>query len=187
MPAIFLIAVALAMDAFAVSVSTGMCARNFLPRHALLMGAYFGIFQSGMTLIGWFLGQSVSRYVEAYGHFVAFTLLAYIGIRMIVEAVKKDRSCETAAAQPSVTHLRLTVLGVATSVDALVVGVSLAFLKVSIVFSASIIGLVAFALSTAGGLLGKRLGTLFQTRAEIAGGAVLILIGVKILLENLVG
>lgn len=187
MLAIFLIAVALAMDAFAVSVSTGMCARNFLPRHALLMGVYFGIFQSGMTLIGWFLGQSVSRYVEAYGSYVAFALLAYIGIRMIGEAVKKDPSCKTSDAQPAVTHLRLTALGVATSIDALVVGVSLAFINVNIAYAASVIGIVAFALSTAGGLLGKRLGTLFQTRAEIIGGAVLILIGVKILLENLIG
>ena len=183
---VFLIAVSLALDAFAVSVSSGISVRGFCWRHAVKMGLYFGLFQFGMPLIGWFLGSSVSAYIEAVDHWIAFGLLAVIGGRMVWEALR--RSCgEEEAASTDLSARRLVVLAVATSIDALAVGVSMAFMDVDILISAVVIGVVAFVLSVVGGLLGKRLGCLFQRRAEVVGGVVLIAIGVKILVEHLGG
>ena len=183
---VFLIAVSLALDAFAVSVSSGISVKGFSWRHGVKMGLYFGFFQFAMPLIGWFLGSSVSTYIEAMDHWVAFALLAVIGGRMVWGAM--HTACgEEEAAPTDLTARRLVVLAVATSIDALAVGVSMAFMEVNILFSAIVIGVVAFALSVAGGLLGKRLGCLFQRRAELVGGLVLIAIGVKILAEHLGG
>lgn len=180
----FLIAVSLAMDAFAVSVSSGISVPGFGWKHAVKMGAYFGFFQLAMPLLGWLLGSGVSQYIEAVDHWIAFGLLAFIGGRMVWEALKKGcGEAEQPAADLSAR--RLTVLAVATSIDALAVGVSMAFIDVNILFAAVVIGLVAFVLSVLGGLMGRRLGCLFQRRAEVAGGLVLIGIGVKILLEHL--
>jgi len=185
---IFLIAVSLALDAFAVSVSSGISVPGFGWKHAVKMGLYFGGFQFAMPLIGWFLGSSVSAYIEAVDHWIAFGLLAFIGGRMVVGAWGKD-SCQREESPAELTARRLTVLAVATSIDALAVGVSMAFMvtDVSILFSACVIGVVAFVLSVVGGLAGRRLGCLFQKRAELVGGLVLIGIGVKILIEHLMG
>lgn len=183
---VFLIAVSLALDAFAVSVSSGISVKGFCWKHSVKMGLYFGFFQFAMPLIGWFLGSSVSAYIEAVDHWIAFGLLALIGGRMVWEAVHK--ACgEEADAVTELTARRLIVLAVATSIDALAVGVSMAFMDVNILFSAIVIGAVAFILSAVGGLLGRRLGCLFQRRAEIVGGVVLIGIGAKILVEHLTG
>lgn len=182
---ILLIAVSLAMDAFAVSVSSGISVPGFGWKHAVKMGAYFGFFQFAMPLIGWLLGSGVSQYIVAVDHWIAFGLLALIGGRMVWEALR--RGCGGEDPAPDLSAGRLTLLAVATSIDALAVGVSMAFMEVNILLSAGIIGVVAFALSVAGGLAGKRLGCLFQRRAEVAGGLVLIAIGVKILLEHLGG
>lgn len=181
---VFLIAVSLALDAFAVSVSSGISVKGFGWKHAVKMGVYFGLFQFAMPLIGWFLGSSVSTYIESVDHWIAFGLLALIGGRMVWEALR--RSCgECDEAATDLSAKRLVVLAVATSIDALAVGVSMAFMDVNILFSAVIIGIVAFVLSVVGGLLGKRLGCLFQRRAEVVGGVVLIVIGIKILIEHL--
>lgn len=181
---VVLIAVSLALDAFAVSVSSGISVKGFGWKHAVKMGVYFGLFQFGMPLIGWLLGSSVSTYIEAVDHWIAFGLLALIGGRMVWEALR--RSCgETDEAATDLSAKRLVVLAVATSIDALAVGVSMAFMDVNILFSAIVIGVVAFVLSIVGGLLGKRLGCLFQRRAEVVGGVVLIAIGIKILVEHL--
>lgn len=180
---VLLIAVSLAMDAFAVSVSSGISVRGFGPRQALRMGLWFGFFQFAMPVAGWVLGSGVSGYIEAVDHWVAFGLLAFIGGRMAWEALRSP--CVPADAPTELTARRLAVLALATSIDALAVGVTLAFVDVDILFSASVIGVVAFALSVAGGLLGRRLGCLFQRRAEVLGGLVLIGIGVKILVEHL--
>lgn len=182
---IFLIAVSLALDAFAVSVSSGISVPNFRMRHAVKMGVYFGFFQFAMPLAGWALGTGVSGYIQAVDHWIAFALLALIGGKMAVEALKKDCDGCSDPAPTELTAKRLTVLAVATSIDALAVGVSMAFMQVDILFAAAVIGVVAFALSVVGGLLGKRLGCLFQKRAELVGGLVLIGIGVKILVEHL--
>ena len=182
--AIFLIAVSLALDAFAVSVSSGIAIPGFGWRQAARMGLWFGFFQFMMPLIGWFLGSSVSGYIEAVDHWVAFGLLALIGGRMAWGAL---RGGEEEAAPADLTAKRLCLLAIATSIDALAVGVSMAFMAVPVLASAVVIGVVAFVLSVVGGLAGRRLGGLFQKRAELVGGLVLIAIGVKILIEHLSG
>ena len=181
---IFLIAVSLALDAFAVSVSSGISIPGFGVRHALKLGCWFGGFQFAMPLMGWFLGSSVSRYIEAVDHWVAFGLLALIGGRMVWGSLRGDGAEE---APEDLSARRLCLLAIATSIDALAVGVSMAFMPVNVLLSAAVIGVVAFALSVVGGLAGKRLGALFQKRAELAGGLVLIGIGLKILIEHTLG
>lgn len=178
---ILLIAVSLAMDAFAVSVSTGIAVPGFGPRQAARIGLWCGAFQFLMPLAGWFLGSGVRVYIEAIDHWVAFALLAFIGGNMIVGAIKGKS--EEAVADLSVK--RLFLLALATSIDALAVGVSLAFTDTNILQAAVIIGVVAFLLAMLGGLLGRRLGQLFQRRATLAGGIALVCIGLKILLEHL--
>lgn len=186
MISVFLIAVSLALDAFAVSVSTGIAMPGFRLRHAVKMGLWFGGFQFIMPLLGWLLGTGVSSYIEAVDHFIAFALLAFIGGKMVWDSLLGggdggESSC------PDLSPRRLCLLAVATSIDALAVGVSMAFMKVDVWFSALVIGVVAFVLSVVGGLAGRRLGALFQRRAELVGGLVLIGIGVKILVEHTLG
>lgn len=179
---ILLIAVSLAMDAFAVSAATGVALPGFRFRHAAVMGTWFGAFQFAMPLIGWLLGTGISGYIRSVDHFVAFGLLAFIGGRMVWNSFSQEGE----EACPDLSAGRLFVLAVATSIDALAVGVSMAFLPdVNVLLSCVVIGLVAFTLSVAGGLLGQRLGGLLQKRAELAGGLVLIGIGLKILIEHL--
>lgn len=183
---ILLIAVSLALDAFAVSVSSGISIPGFGGRQAVKMGIWFGLFQFAMPLMGWALGSSVSRYIEAVDHWVAFALLALIGGRMAWGALRHGAGQEEEA--PSdLSARRLCLLAIATSIDALAVGVSMAFMNVPVFLSAVIIGVVAFVLSVAGGLAGRRLGKLFQRRAELVGGLVLIGIGLKILAEHTLG
>lgn len=181
---ILLIAVSLAMDAFAVSVSTGIAVPGFGVRQAARIGAWCGFFQFAMPLIGWFLGTSVKSYIQAVDHWIAFVLLAFIGGHMVWDAL------HSACGEEAVTDLstkRLFLLALATSIDALAVGVTLAFIDVNILLASAVIGVVAFVLAMLGGLLGRRLGCLFQRRATLLGGAVLVLIGVKILFEHLSG
>lgn len=177
---IFLIAVSLALDAFAVSVSSGLTVKGFNIRHALLMGAYFGAFQFAMPLIGWLLGSTVADYVSAISPYIAFTLLAFIGGKMVYEAIKGDEG----EALTELTHPKLIALAIATSIDALAVGVTFAFMDIDIWLACAVIGIVAFALSVAGGMLGGKLGERFQDRAQLFGGIVLIGIGLKILIES---
>ena len=178
-----LIAVSLALDAFAVSVSCGLTVKGNGLKNALLMGCYFGAFQFIMPLIGWLLGSSVAGYISAISPWVSFALLGFIGGRMIYGALKHSE--EEEPAMDRLTHGRLVVLAIATSIDALAVGVSFAFMDVDIILSCAIIGIVAFVLSVIGGTIGKKLGDRFQKQAEILGGIVLVAIGLKILLENL--
>ncbi len=181
---IFLIAVSLALDAFAVSVSSGISIPGFGVKQAARMGLWFGAFQFMMPVAGWLLGSSVSQYIETVDHWVAFALLAVIGGRMAWGSLRGGEEDE---APPDLSARRLCLLAVATSIDALAVGVSMAFMAVPVLASAAVIGVVAFVLSLVGGLVGKRLGSLFQRRAELVGGLVLIAIGVKILIEHLSG
>ncbi len=180
---IILIAVSLAMDAFAVSVSTGIAVPGFGPKQAARIGAWCGFFQFAMPLIGWFLGSSVKTYIEFIDHWIAFGLLAFIGGNMVREALSGEE--EEAVTDLSVR--RLFLLALATSIDALAVGVTLAFQSVNILLCSAVIGIVAFVLAMLGGLLGRRLGDLFQRRATLLGGLVLIGIGLKILAEHLLG
>ena len=180
---LLLIAVSLAMDAFAVSVSSGISIPGFGRRQAVVMGACFGLFQFIMPLAGWLLGSGIRGRLQAVDHWIAFGLLAGIGARMVWEAATSPHC--PGRPEKGLTWRRLLALALATSVDALAVGLSMAFLTVDILLAALVIGGVAFLLSVAGGLAGRWLGGVFQRRAGIAGGLVLIGIGVKILLEHL--
>ncbi len=185
---IFLIAVSLALDAFAVSVSCGLAARRNLGRLALKLGVCFGAFQFLMPLLGWFLGSQVASYIEKISPWVAFGLLALIGGRMILEAFRGEDSDASDASQAGDVSLgRLLTLGVATSIDALAVGVTFALVEVNVLLACGVIGAVAVGLSVLGAAVGRKLGSRFQQQAGILGGVVLVAIGLKILLENLLG
>lgn len=179
---IFLIAVSLAMDAFAVSISNGVSVKGFGRRESVKQGLYFGGFQFLMPVIGWFLGSSVKTYIESVDHWIAFGLLAVIGGNMIRESFQKEEEKQESV----LTGKVLLLQAVATSIDALAVGISFAILSVNIIQAAAIIGIVSFVMSFGGGLLGRQLGNFLQAKAEFAGGAVLVIIGCKILLEHTV-
>jgi len=170
-----LLALSLGMDAFAVSISCGM-SPGFRRRSALWLGIYFGGFQALMTLLGAFLGHSFHQYVAQAGGWIAFGLLALIGGNMVWGALKGDRKPDEITA---LSHKRLFVLAIATSIDAFAAGVSLALLTVNLVVACTVIGGVAFVLSVSGGLFGKRVGEAFHKRAELVGGIVLIALGIR--------
>ncbi len=179
---IFLIAVSLALDALAVSVANGLTVKNFGIKHALAMGGFFGAFQFIMPVLGWLLGNTVSSYVSKFSPYIAFALLAFVGVKMLIDGIKEEDSDESGT---ELTVNRLFVLAIATSIDALAVGVSFALTgDVNIWVASVIIGAVAFILSVMGGMLGKHFSGVFQKRATIIGGVVLICIGIKILVES---
>lgn len=181
---LFLIAVGLSADAFSVSVCKGLNMRKLNLKHAYVIALFFGVFQAVMPLLGYLLGTGFSEYIEKYDHWIAFVLLAFIGGKMALEAIReKDGEAEEKTDTLSIGEL--TVLAVATSIDALAVGITFAFLKVNILPSVLLIGVTTFALSLGGVLLGNRFGAKYKSKAEIAGGVILILIGLKILLEHL--
>ena len=177
-----LLAASLAADAFAVAISMGLSAQKASFRDAVRVGLFFGGFQALMPLLGYLAGSTVSAVIERYDHWIAFGLLVFIGGRMLWESARGTEE----GGQPSLGALRkLLVLSIATSIDALAVGVSLAVLRENIWVNAAWIGCVTFALSTLGVLAGRRLGRRMQRCATVAGGLVLIFIGAKILIEHL--
>ena len=183
---LFLVAVGLSMDAFAVAVCKGLGMRTLNMRQAAVIALFFGGFQALMPLIGWLLGSQFAQHVTAIDHWVAFVLLAFIGGKMLWDAFHEDDDGDSVAATDAPLDLReLVMLAVATSIDALAVGITLAFLQVNIVFSVSFIGVTTFVLSLAGVAIGHQFGSRWEKPSEIAGGVVLILIGGKILLEHL--
>ena len=177
---ILLIAVGLAMDSLAVSISGGIVMRPFCMRQSLRLALTMGIFQGGMTLLGWLMGVSFSSYITAFDHWIAFILLGFLGGKMIYESFGEEETTIS-----SFSTKTLLTLGVATSIDALAVGVSMAFLKTSIYFPAFIIGFVTFALSLIGVISGYCFGKIKGINVELFGGIILIAIGVKILIEHL--
>lgn len=184
---LFLIALGLAMDAFAVSVSNGICHRNAGGRQALAAGLTFGLFQAGMPLLGYFAGSTISGAMEALDHWIALILLSFIGVNMIKEAVKELRRPEERDCRKETGGLKALLLqGVATSIDAFAVGVGFAFLNTNIFTAVALIGVITFCTSFAGVFVGKKFGSLFKQKAEIFGGCILIFIGVKIFLEHTV-
>ena len=178
---LFIIAVGLSMDAFAVAVCKGLAMPRMSWKGALIVGLYFGGFQAAMPLLGYFLGSKFSMAIRAYDHWVAFLRLVLIGAGMVKESFEKDESCANA----SLDVRGMVLLAVATSIDALAVGVTFAFLNVDIVPAVSFIGAVTFTLSMVGVKVGNAFGCKYKSRAELAGGAILILMGLKILLEHL--
>lgn len=182
---LFFIAVSLAMDAFAVSVSNGLMLPKIRIWHAVIFGLFFGVFQFIMPLAGYILASSFSTYIEAFDHWIAFILLAIIGGNMIKESFSDDENAADVQAN-IMSFKNLTMLAVATSIDALAVGVTFAIVdRGNIWISCSVIGIVAFILSYIGVMLGKKISGVFQSYAERIGGAVLIIIGLKILIEHL--
>lgn len=178
---LFIIAVGLSMDAFAVSICKGLALQKVTLKKACIVGLWFGIFQAVMPLAGYLLGSRFEQYITAIDHWIAFFLLALIGGSMIREALSKEEECANASLAPKV----MFPLAVATSIDALAVGVTLAFLKVAILPAVAFIGIITFTLSLVGVKVGNVFGTKYKAKAELAGGIILILMGIKILLEHL--
>ena len=178
---LFLIAVGLSMDAFAVSVCKGLSVSKVSPKHAGIAGLYFGGFQGLMPAIGFLLGCQFRTVIERFDHWIAFVLLGIIGVNMMREA----KAGEVEALNSSFGPGSMLPLAVATSIDALAVGVTFAFLKVNIVPAVLFIGCTTFVLSAAGVKIGNVFGAKYKSKAELAGGVVLVLMGTKILLEHL--
>ena len=179
---IILIAVSLAMDAFAVSICKGLSMKKMDWKKAIIIALYFGLFQGGMPLIGYLLGVGFEESIKFIDHWIAFGLLAFIGGNMIKEALSKNEDDEV---DDKVDFKTMIVLAIATSIDALAIGVTFAFLNVNIVLAVSLIAAVTFVISCIGVKLGNVFGDKYEKKAELAGGIVLILIGLKILLEHL--
>ncbi len=181
---LILLAIGLSMDAFAVSVCTGLSLRKTTLGSMLIVGLYFGVFQAVMPLIGYFLGARFADKITSFDHLIVFVLLCVIGGKMIVESFSKEEN-ESFAKGVSLGPAKMLPLALATSIDALAVGISFAFLSVAIVPAVTIIGVTTLLLSAAGIKIGSIFGLKFKAKAEIAGGVILILIGVKILLEHI--
>ena len=177
---IFLIGVGLAMDAFAVSICKGLAAPGSQGKTALVCGLWFGGFQALMPLLGYLLGTTVSGYISRYAGLVAFVLLCFVGSGMIREALKGGEECDASGAD--ISPRAMLPLAVATSIDALAIGVSFAGYRMNILLSIAIIGVTTFVISAAGVRIGSVFGTRYQKRAELAGGIILVLIGLKLLL-----
>lgn len=175
------IALALAMDAFAVALAAGGVLNPLTGRHLFRLGFHFGLFQALMPIAGWLVGIAVQQWISAYDHWIAFVLLAVVGGRMILEAF--DEKKDKAVSDPT-KGFTMVMLSIATSIDALAVGLSLAMLGVSVWRPAAVIGVVAGVLTVIGMLLGRRLGDNWGKRVEVCGGLVLCIIGLKILLEH---
>ena len=179
---LFAIAVGLSMDAFAVSICKGLSVKQVKAKHSLTCGIYFGGFQAMMPLIGYLLGVSFQAMIESVDHWIAFVLLGVIGANMVKEALGGE---EDECLDCNFTPKAMLPMAVATSIDALAVGVSFAFLKVDIVPAVSFIGVITFVLSAIGVKVGNVFGMKYKSKAELFGGIVLILMGCKILLEHL--
>lgn len=181
---VLLIAVSLSMDAFAVAVCKGLAMKKCTWKKSAIVGIYFGVFQAGMPLIGYLLGRQFKGFVESVDHWIAFVLLAIIGIGMIKEALGSGEECENCEDE-SLDAKTMLGLAVATSIDALAVGVAFSLQEVSIIPSVCLIGVTTFVISAGGVKIGNRFGGKYHNRAELAGGCVLVLMGLKILLEDL--
>jgi putative Mn2+ efflux pump MntP len=184
---LLIIAIGLSMDAFAVSIGKGLSVTKIKLSHALKVGLWFGGFQALMPLIGYLLGSTFADIVSAYDHWVAFVLLALIGGNMIKEAFEKDDECDCNKKEKNCFgFVTMLTLAVATSIDALAIGVTFAFFKVAIIPAIITIGITTFLFSVAGLKIGHIFGCKYKSHAELFGGVILILIGLKILLEHTV-
>ncbi len=183
---IFLIGIGLSMDAFAVAVCKGLCMKRINYKHTMVIALFFGGFQALMPLTGYFLGTFFESYITAVDHWIAFALLMYIGGKMLYDTLRSD---EDEIVCPVISRLNikeLFLLAIATSIDALAVGITFSFYKNTNIFlNISIIGATTFVIAAAGVAIGNKFGTRFKKKAEIAGGVILVLIGIKILLEGL--
>lgn len=180
---VLLMGIGLSMDAFAVAVTKGITTNNFNFRRKLTVAAFFGVFQGIMPILGYFLGALFKEAIKSCDHFIAFALLSFIGGKMIIESVKEEENGKNIKENFDIKEILL--LAIATSIDALAVGVTLSFVSNGILKDACIIALTTFIISYIGTEIGKKFGALFKKKSETAGGIILILIGVKILIEHL--
>lgn len=178
---LLILAVSLSMDAFAVAICKGLAFGRIRLRQALVVGLYFGVFQAAMPTIGYFLGMSFRQYIESFDHWIAFGLLAFLGARMIIEAVRGGEEDVSS----SLDVREMTLLAIATSIDALAAGISLSVLDASIGTAALFIGVITFTLSVAAVYIGGYIGANFKKPAELTGGAALVLLGIKVLIDHL--
>ena len=186
---LFIIAIGLSMDAFAVSICKGLSMKKLCFKNALTIGLFFGIFQGGMPLLGYMLGVQFQDKITSFDHWIAFVLLGLIGLKMIKESLEKEPEHEVASDDLN-DHLcfkNMTILAIATSIDALAVGVTFAFLNVQILPAVSFIGIITFVLSMIGVKIGNIFGAKYKSKAELAGGVILVIMGTKILIEHLLG
>ena len=181
---LFLLGVGLSMDAFAVSVCKGLGMRKLNKKQALIIGLYFGGFQALMPFVGWLLGSQFQKYITSIDHWIAFILLGFIGGKMMIEAVREWNEEEVVDVMDApIDHKNMLVL--ATSIDALTVGITFAFLGTPIVEAITIIGITTMVISIAGVVVGNFFGSRYKSKAEFIGGLILVLLGLKILLEHL--
>ena len=200
---LLIIAIALAMDAFAVSICKGLASKGSYIKTGLVCGAWFGFFQGLMPFLGWLLGSVVADYVEKYKAYIVFALLAFLGIKMIIEAIKDEKeecvcSCvensetltpahnKTETGDSSLAPFLMFTMAIATSIDALATGLTVAAANANIWVAISLIGIVTFLCCFAGSIVGAKIGAKCKTQAEIAGGVILIAIGLKFLIERLI-
>ena len=185
---IFLTGIALAMDAFAVSICKGIKMKKLKWSHLVIIAIFFGGFQMLMPLIGWLLGSQLVQYIEKFDHWIAFGLLAFIGVKMAIESFKKeDDECDCCKDAQKLDLKELFMLAIATSIDALAVGITFAlYPDVNIVSAISVIGIVTFVICSGGVLIGHKFGAKFKSKAEFLGGVVLVIIGLKLLIEGLI-
>ena len=187
---ILLLAFALAMDAFAVSICKGLATKENYLKTGLVCGVWFGFFQALMPFLGWLLGSFVAGYVQRFSAYIAFGLLAFLGIKMIAEARRECACCccseEEAQKNASLGARTMLAFAVATSIDALAAGVTFAAMNVNVILAISMIGVTTFLCSFIGAALGAKIGEKWKYGAELAGGIILILIGLKILVEHLI-
>lgn len=180
-----LLGVGLAMDAFAVSVCKGLAMRRVNKKQALVIGLFFGGFQALMPFAGWMLGSRFEQYITNVDHWIAFLLLGFIGGKMILEALKPEEPEEIGEMDPPLDLKELLILALATSIDALAVGITFAFLDYPIVEAISVIGVVTFVIAVGGVYVGNFFGNKYKNKAELVGGVILVLLGTRILLSHL--
>lgn len=191
---LLLVAIGLSMDAFAVAICRGLNMKKWNVTHSFIIALFFGAFQGIMPIIGWFLGSRFEQYITSVDHWLAFLLLSIIGVNMLKEASSNKESCpcndtvccqSTNSVATSLDLKELFLLAIATSIDALAVGITFAFLGIDIIRAATIISITTFLLSFAGVIIGNRFGSKYEKKATIAGGIILIIMGLKILMEHL--
>ncbi len=180
---LILLAVGLAMDAFAVSITNGISIKNVQIKHALIIALFFGVFQGVMPVIGWLLGREFNDFISDFDYWIVFVILLFIGLKMIYDSVKAKKG--KSSAEVSLKISVLLMLAVATSIDALAVGIGFSLIEMGIFLPSIIIGVVTFILSFIGVYIGKKLGRLFGRKMEILGGLILIIIAFNVLLENI--
>lgn len=183
-----LLSVGLAMDAFAVAICKGLAMNRVNVKQCLVIALFFGGFQAGMPVLGWLLGSTFANKIKMVDHWIAFLLLGYIGVKMISDGIKEwKEETKVEEMDPPLDLRELLILAVATSIDALAVGITFSFLEVAIATAAAVIGIITFVISAGGVYVGNIFGERYKTKAQITGGVILVILGLRILITHLMG